>query len=79
MKSKSGFEDLLGLDFTARVTFWQNLSNKTCMLSVFKLWMQSGAPVISSELKTHQESTVELNFKFQVSDKSGIKLFQKST
>ena len=31
------------------------------MLSAFMLWMQS------SELKTHQENSVELNFKFQTS------------
>ena len=32
----------------------------------------SGASKISSELKTHQESIVELNFKSQVSNKSGM-------
>ena len=45
------------------------------------LWMQSvwsGASILSSELKTHQESSIELNFKFQVTKKSDIKLFKRS-
>ena len=51
------------------------------MLFLFKSWMQSvwsGSAIISSELKTHQESSVEVNFKFEVSDKSGIKLLKRS-
>ena len=40
------------------------------MLSAFKSWMQlvgSAASILSSELKTHQECSVELSFKFQTS------------
>ena len=49
--------------------YWYNWK-QTRMLPAFMLWMQSAwsrASVKSSELKTHQESSVELNLKFQTS------------